>query len=286
MVWNKDARPESYAPFKDTFRPSHADYTYEAKYGIRNWMGGGRASARETIGRVAAAALARKWLAQQWGIEIVAWVESVHDLRAQVDPQLVSREAVESSLVRCPDAPVSAQMVERIRWARDQGDSVGGVIGVVARGVPAGLGEPVFDKLDASLAKALLSIGGVKAFEIGDGIKASLSRGSENNDNFIVKEEKIAKATNHSGGVLGGISDGSELIVRAFFKPTPSIFTTQKTVNRQGMETEIRIEGRHDPVIVPRAVVVVESMCAITIVDQLLINMTSKLDSIQAFYQK
>lgn len=270
MVWNKDAKPESYAPFKDTFRPSHADYTYEAKYGIRNWMGGGRASARETIGRVAAAALARKWLARQWGVEIVAWVERVHDLRAEVDPQSVSRQAVENSLVRCPDQEVAVQMADRIRWARDQGDSVGGVIGVVARGVPAGLGEPVFDKLEAELAKGLMSLPAVKGVEIGSGFAGTLLTGSEHNDPFEMRDGQVRTRKNHSGGVQGGISNGENIVLRVAFKPTSTIFKSQDTVDKQGQSVVLEAQGRHDPCVLPRAVPIVEAMVALVLMDHAL----------------
>ena len=283
LVRNQSQRSKDYQNIAENYRPGHADYTFDVKYGFRDYRGGGRSSGRETIGRVAAGAIASKLLSTL-GITLLAYTKAIGPI--EIDPMKFNKDFISSTPTCMPDSDASIEAEKYMQQCMREYDSSGGVVECRINHVPAGLGEPVFDKLDASLAKALLSIGGVKAFEIGDGIKASLSRGSENNDNFIVKEEKISKATNHSGGVLGGISDGSELIVRAFFKPTPSIFTTQKTVNQQGVETEIRIEGRHDPVIVPRAVVVVESMCAITIVDQLLINMTSKLDSIQAFYQK
>jgi len=267
MVWNQDARPESYAPFRDTYRPSHADYTYEAKYGIRNWMGGGRASARETIGRVAASVLARKWLHIHWGVEIVAWVERVHDLRAQVDPALVTRDAVESNLVRCPDARAAELMAERIRLVKDQGDSVGGVIGVVARGVPAGLGEPVFDKLEADLAKALMSLPAVKGVEIGSGFEGTLLRGSEHNDPFEIRDGKVRTSKNHSGGVQGGISNGEDIVLRVAFKPTSTIFKVQDTVTSQGETVQLEAQGRHDPCVLPRAVPIVEAMVALVLAD-------------------
>ena len=270
MVWNKDAKPESYAPFKDTFRPSHADYTYEAKYGIRNWMGGGRASARETIGRVAAGVLARKWLKLKWGVEILAWVERVHDLRAEVDPEKVTLEQVEANLVRCPDAAAAERMAERIRWARDQGDSVGGVIGVVARGVPAGLGEPVFDKLEAELAKGLMSLPAVKGVEIGSGFEGTLLTGSQHNDPFEMRDGRVRTLKNHSGGVQGGISNGESIVLRAAFKPTSTIFKAQQTVDNQGQSVVLEAQGRHDPCVLPRAVPIVEAMVALVLMDHAL----------------
>ncbi|MBX3169194.1 MAG: chorismate synthase [Candidatus Eremiobacteraeota bacterium] len=270
MVWNKDARPEAYAPFKDTFRPSHADYTYEAKYGIRNWMGGGRASARETIGRVAAGALARKWLFLHYGVEIVAWVERVHDLRASVDADTVTREQVESNLVRCPDAHMAEKMAERIRWAKDQGDSVGGVVAVVARQVPAGLGEPVFDKLEAELAKGLMSLPAVKGVEIGSGFEGTLLTGSQHNDPFEMRDGQVRTLKNHSGGVQGGISNGENIVLRVAFKPTSTIFKAQQTVDKQGHEVVLEAQGRHDPCVLPRAVPIVEAMVALVLMDHAL----------------
>jgi chorismate synthase len=270
MVWNKDARPDSYAPFKDTFRPSHADYTYEAKYGIRNWMGGGRASARETIGRVAAGVLARKWLFLNHGLEVVAWVERVHDLRATVDADTVTREQVESNLVRCPDAAAAQQMAERIRWAKDQGDSVGGVVGVVARSVPAGLGEPVFDKLEAELAKALMSLPAVKGVEIGSGFEGTLLTGSQHNDPFEMRDGRVRTLKNHSGGVQGGISNGENIVLRVAFKPTSTIFKAQQTVDNHGQNVMLEAQGRHDPCVLPRAVPIVEAMVALVLMDHAL----------------
>jgi len=270
MVWNKDARPESYAPFKDVYRPSHADYTYEAKYGIRNWMGGGRASARETIGRVAAGVLARKWLRQEWGVEIVAWVERVHEMGAKVDPDLVQASQVDSNLVRCPDLVAAEQMAERIRWARDRGDSVGGVIGVVARGVPAGLGEPVFDKLEADLAKGLMSLPAVKGVEVGSGFEGTRLTGSQHNDPFVMREGQVRTEKNHSGGIQGGISNGESIVLRVAFKPTSTIFQAQASVDREGQEVVLQAQGRHDPCVLPRAVPIVEAMVALVLMDHAL----------------
>lgn len=267
MVVNQDAQPESYASFKDTFRPSHADYTYQAKYGIRNWMGGGRASARETIGRVAAAALARKWLSLHHGVEVVAWVESVQDLRATVDPETVKRDDVEINAVRCPDVSVAEAMMQRIAWAKEQGDSVGGVIAVVARGVPAGWGEPVFDKLEAELAKGLMSLPAVKGVEIGSGFAGTLLLGSQHNDPFEMRQGRVSTTKNNSGGVQGGISNGESLMLRTAFKPTSTIFKPQQTVDMQGQNVILQAHGRHDPCVLPRAVPIVESMVALVLMD-------------------
>lgn len=268
MVWNQDAKPASYAPFKDIYRPSHADFTYEAKYGIRNWMGGGRASARETIGRVAAGAVARKWLHLAWGVEIVAWVEKVHQIQACVDPDSVTREAVEATAVRCPDLQAAGRMEEKVLWAKAQGDSVGGVIGVVARGVPAGLGEPVFDKLEAELARALMSLPAVKGVEIGSGFAGTALLGSEHNDPFEMREGRVRTRKNHSGGVQGGISNGESIVMRVAFKPTSTIFKSQDSVDRQGQEVTLEAQGRHDPCVLPRAVPIVEAMVALVLMDQ------------------
>lgn len=267
MVWNQDAKPSSYAPFKDIYRPSHADFTYEAKYGIRNWMGGGRASARETIGRVAAAAVARKWLHLAWGVEIVAWVEKVHQIQACVDPDSVTREAVEATAVRCPDLQAASRMEEKILWAKAQGDSVGGIIGVVARGVPAGLGEPVFDKLEAELARGMMSLPAVKGVEIGSGFAGTALLGSEHNDPFEMREGRVRTRKNHSGGVQGGISNGESIVMRVAFKPTSTIFQSQDSVDRQGQEVVLEAQGRHDPCVLPRAVPIVEAMMALVLMD-------------------
>ena len=267
MVWNKDAKPESYAPFKDVFRPSHADFTYQTKYGIRAWMGGGRASARETIGRVAAAVLARKLLQQAHGCEILAWVQRVHDIACQVDPDGVERHQIEANAVRCPDAEVAQAMAQRILEVKAEGDSVGGVVEVVARNVPAGLGEPVFDKLEAQLAGALMSLPAVKGVEIGSGFAGTYLKGSQHNDEFIREDGTTRTATNRSGGIQGGISNGESIVLRVAFKPTSTIFKEQKTVNEQGQEVLLQAQGRHDPCVLPRAVPIVEAMVALVLVD-------------------
>jgi chorismate synthase len=271
LVMNKDARPEAYAEIKSTYRPSHADFTYEAKYGIRNWQGGGRASARETVGRVAAGAVARKVLTQLFpGFELMAYVTHVYDVMAAIDPAAVTREAVEASAVRCPDAAAAAKMISAIEQARGDGDSLGGMIACVARGVPAGLGEPVFDKLEADLARAMLSLPASKGFEIGSGFGATRMRGSEHNDAFEIREGKVGTATNRSGGVQGGISNGENIFFQVAFKPTATISREQKTVTAAGEETTLAARGRHDPCVLPRAVPIVEAMAALVLCDQAL----------------
>ncbi len=271
MVWNDDARPAAYADFKDKYRPSHADYTYEAKYGIRNWQGGGRASARETIGRVAAGAVAQKILREACGTEIVAWVQQVHTLTASVDPATVTREAVESNIVRCPDGDTAERMIAAIDEARRRQDSLGGVVECVARGVPAGLGEPVFDKLEADLAKAVMSLPASKGFEIGSGFAGTALYGSEHNDPFYVDEQRqVRTRTNHSGGVQGGISNGEPIRLRIAFKPTATIGQEQQTVNTEREAVTLAARGRHDPCVLPRAVPMVEAMVALVLVDHYL----------------
>lgn len=270
MVKNKDARAKDYEKLRTLYRPSHADYTYDAKYGIRNWKGGGRASARETVGRVAAGAIARKILRLRAGVEIVGYVERVHDIDAAVDPEAVTAAEVERSEVRCPDPKASERMIERIREVRKAGDSVGGVVGCVARSVPAGLGSPVFEKLEAELARAMLSIPATKGFEIGSGFAGTSMRGSEHNDPYVVKEGRIGTETNRSGGIQGGISNGEPIVIRVAFKPTATIARKQKTVTVNGEPAEIFAGGRHDPCVLPRAVPIVEAMAALVLVDQLL----------------
>ena len=272
LVGNEDARPEAYSEMETTFRPSHADYTYQAKYGVRNWQGGGRSSARETIGRVAAAAIAKRALTQLCpGLEIVAYVRSIHQLEAHIeDPAAVRFEDVESNPVRCPDPETAAEMVTLIKAVRAKGDSVGGIIECVVRGMPAGLGEPVFDRLEADLAKGMLSLPATKGFEIGSGFAAARLTGSEHNDAFEMREGRVRTATNHSGGVQGGISNGENLVFRVAFKPTATIAQAQRTVTAEGQETELAARGRHDPCVLPRAVPMVEAMAALTLVDHAL----------------
>jgi chorismate synthase len=271
LVVNKDARPEDYAPMQSTFRPSHADFTYEAKYGIRNWQGGGRASARETIGRVAAGAIAKKILRTfHSGFEIVAYVTQIHEITLRIDRALIKSEDVEKNVVRCPDETAAKQMIELIEQTRAGGDSLGGVIECVVRQVPAGLGEPVFDKLEADLAKAMLSLPATKGFEIGAGFAATRMKGSEHNDPFEMREGNIRTTTNNSGGVQGGISNGEEIVFRVAFKPTATIAKEQKTVTASQEETTLAARGRHDPCVLPRAVPMVEAMTALVLCDHAL----------------
>ena len=267
LVRNKDARPEAYESMKDVFRPSHADFTTEAKYGVRNWQGGGRASARETIGRVAAGAIARKLLATA-GIEVIAWVQRVHEVEAQVDPAAVSLADVEASITRCPDPQAATIMEAAIDSARRDGDSLGGVVACVARGVPAGLGEPVFDKLDAVLGGAMLSLPAVKGFEVGSGFAGTRLHGSEHNDAFIPGEAGQAHtASNRSGGIQGGISNGEPIEISVAFKPTATISKAQQTVDRSGKPVTLEAQGRHDPCVLPRAVPMVEAMMCLVLAD-------------------
>jgi chorismate synthase len=268
LVRNEDARPASYEAMKDVYRPSHADFTTEAKYGIRNWQGGGRASARETVGRVAAGAVARKLLRAGAGAEVLAWVSQVHDVDAKVDAAAVSLAEVEANPVRCPDAEAAARMEERIDAARRRGDSLGGVVTCVARGVPAGLGEPVFDKLEGDLAKGVLSLPASKGFEIGSGFAGTRLTGSEHNDPFLPGAPgRPRTASNRSGGVQGGISNGEPILIRVAFKPTATIRLPQQTVDRDGNPVTLEAEGRHDPCVLPRAVPMVEAMVCLVLAD-------------------
>ena len=270
LVHNTDAKPQHYAPFQHVYRPSHADYAYDAKYGIRNWQGGGRASARETIGRVAAGAIAKKLLRERFGTEVIAYVKQVQHLQAEVDPETVTPEQVESNIARCPDAACAEAMIERIDWARRQGDSLGGVVEAVARGVPAGWGMPVFDKLEADLAKGLMSLPASKGFEIGSGFGGITLTGSAHNDPFEVRDGEIHTRTNHSGGVQGGISIGEPLLMRVAFKPTATIAKQQETVTDDGEAATLAAKGRHDPCVLPRAVPMVEAMIALVLADHYL----------------
>jgi chorismate synthase len=270
-VRNKDARPEDYSEIADKFRPSHADYTYEAKYGIRNWQGGGRASARETIGRVASGTIAKKILSTLYpNFAIVAYVTQIHDVTAKIDRAAVKISDVERNIVRCPDGEAAKRMMLRIDEVRDEGDSVGGVIECAARGIAPGIGEPVFDKLEADLAKAMLSIPATKGFEIGSGFAATRMRGSQHNDPFEMRAGKIRTRTNNSGGIQGGISNGEDIYFRVAFKPPSTIASEQKTVTTSREETELAARGRHDPCVLPRAVPIVEAMAALVLCDHAL----------------
>jgi chorismate synthase len=268
LVRNQDQRPGDYGEMDDVPRPSHADYTYQVKYGVRASSGGGRSSARETIGRVAAGAIAEKVLRERWGVEIVAWVSSVGEVAAAViDPDRVTRAQVDASLVRCPEPAAAAQMTAMVREVREAKDSVGGVVSCVCRNVPAGWGEPVFDKLEAKLAQAMLSLPATKGFEIGSGFAGTRLRGSRHNDPFVKKGARLGTVTNHAGGVLGGISSGEPLLFRVAFKPVATIGQTQQTVDFAGNPVELAAKGRHDPCVVPRAVPIVETMAALVLVD-------------------
>lgn len=270
MVDNQDARGRDYEEMRTKYRPSHADYTTEAKYGIRAWEGGGRSSARETIGRVAAGAVAQKLLRDYFGVRIVGFVERVGELRADVDVDAVEREQVESNLVRCPDPKAAAEMLALIEQIRKAGDSVGGVIGLVARGVPPGWGEPVFDKLEADLGKAVLSLPACKGFEIGSGFSGATTRGLEHNDAFFAEGGRVRTRTNRSGGVQGGISNGEPIWLRAAFKPTATVLHPQETVTTDLQPTTLTGRGRHDPCVLPRAVPMVEAMVALVLADHAL----------------
>ena len=271
IVRNTDARPAAYADFKDMFRPSHADYTYEAKYGIRNWQGGGRASARETVGRVAAGAVARKLLAVTANVEVLAYVRCVHTIDATVDPSRVALADVESNIVRCPDAATAETMIARIDEARRAGDSLGGVVECVCRNVPPGLGEPVFDKLEADLARGVMSLPASKGFEIGSGFAGTQLTGIRHNDPFTTDASgHVRTLSNRSGGVQGGISNGEPIIFRVAFKPTATISQPQQTIDREGHAVTLEARGRHDPCVLPRAVPMVESMACLVLADHFL----------------
>jgi chorismate synthase len=272
LVRNTDARPGAYDEMREKFRPSHADFTYQEKYGFRDHRGGGRSSARETIGRVAAGAVAKKILSLAGAVEIRAFVTAIHTLRAPEPDHFPTLAEVEANAVRCPDAASAAAMAELIKKVRSEGDSVGGIIQCRIRGVPAGLGEPVFDRLEADLAKAMLSLPATKGFEIGSGFAGTTLRGSQHNDSFRAPAGRVVTTTNRSGGVQGGISNGQEIVFNVAFKPTATILIPQLTVDVDGQETELQARGRHDPCVLPRAVPIVEAMAALVIVDHWMRN--------------
>jgi chorismate synthase len=273
MVRNTDQRPGAYDEMAEKYRPSHADFTYDAKYGIRAASGGGRASARETIGRVAAAAIGKQVLNQLCpDIEIIAWVKSIQHIQAEVDANTITRKTVESNIVRTGDPAVAEEMISHIKSIRSDGNSVGGVIECVIRNCPPGLGEPIFDKLEAELAKAMLSIPATKGFEIGSGFSGTLLTGKEHNDPFEMREGKIRTTTNHSGGVQGGISNGENIFFRVAFKPTATIISNQQTVTNLGEDTTLQGKGRHDACVLPRAVPIVEAMATLVLTDHLLLQ--------------
>jgi chorismate synthase len=269
-VKNEDARPDAYSEMAAKFRPSHADYTYFAKYGIRNWQGGGRTSARETIGRVAAGAIAAKILRERHGVEILAYVRQVQKISAEVNPDKVRFADIESNIVRCPDRAAARKMIRLIERMRSAGDTVGGIVEGVARGVPPGWGEPVFDRLEADLAKAMLSLPASKGFDIGSGFGGILLSGRQHNDFFRAKAGKVFTTTNRSGGIQGGISNGQTIYFRVAFKPVATVMREQDTVDIHFKNTTLKARGRHDPCVLPRAVPMVEAMTALVLVDHAL----------------
>ena len=269
-VKNEDARPEAYSEMATKFRPSHADYTYQAKFGIRNWQGGGRTSARETVGRVAGGAVARKFLRERYGVEILAFVRQVQNVSSLVDPERVRLEDVEANIVRCPDPKAAEKMIRLIEKIRRAGDTVGGIVEGVARGVPPGWGEPVFDRLEADLAKAMLSLPASKGFDIGSGFDSIRLTGTQNNDAFRSKGGKVYTTSNRSGGIQGGISNGQTIYFRVAFKPVATVMREQDTVDIDLKNTKLRARGRHDPCVLPRAVPMVEAMTALVLADHAL----------------
>ncbi len=277
MVANEDAKSHAYDHLKDLYRPSHADFTYDQKFGFRDWMGGGRSSARETVGRVAAGVIAKKLLYNWSQIQTIAWVEQIHEIKASVDKKSVDKKQIEASIVRCPDPETSTEMIEFIHKVRKSGDSVGGIIRAVVRNVPAGLGEPVFDKLTADLAKALMSLPATRGVEFGLGFDSVKLKGSEHNDAFVMREGTIRTNTNRSGGIQGGISNGEDIDLRVSFKPTATINFEQDTVTRDGRAVKLKAKGRHDPCVLPRAVPMVEAMINLVLVDHYLRNQKSRI---------
>jgi chorismate synthase len=269
-VKNEDQRSEAYAEMATKYRPSHADYTYDAKFGIRNWQGGGRTSARETIGRVAAGAIAKKILRERFGVEVLAYVKQVQRIIAEVNPETVKFKEIESNIVRCPNTATAEKMIRLIERTRKAGDSVGGIIEGVARGVPAGWGEPVFDRLEADLAKAMLSLPASKGFDLGSGFGGILLTGREHNDLFRMKGGKVRTLTNRSGGIQGGISNGETIYFRVAFKPVATVMHEQQTVDTHFQNTTLKGRGRHDPCVLPRAVPMVEAMTALVLIDHAL----------------
>ncbi len=270
QAYNEDARPEDYDVLKQVYRPSHADFTYEMKYGLRDFRGSGRASARETLARVAAGAIAKKYLKLHYQIEILSYVEQVGTIRTDMPHEAVTLDAIESNVVRCPDADVASKMIQRIGEVQQQGDSIGGIIKGVIRHAPPGLGEPVFDKLSADLGKAMLSINAVKGFDMGSGFEGVSMLGSAHNDIFVVKNKHVTTKTNYAGGTLGGISTGETIYFRVAFKPVATISKTQETINKAHEPILLAAKGRHDPCVLPRAVPIVDAMAALVIMDHVL----------------
>jgi chorismate synthase len=269
-VKNEDARPEAYSEMAAKFRPSHADYTYQAKFGIRNWQGGGRTSARETVGRVAAGGIAKKILRERYGVEVLAWVQQIQRIVADVDLETVKLKDVEANIVRCPDPVGAEKMIRLIERTRAAGDTVGGCVVGIARGVPPGWGEPVFDRLEADLAKAMLSLPASKGFDIGSGFDGTLLTGTQHNDPFRARGGKVYTTTNRSGGIQGGISNGATIYFRVAFKPVATVMVEQQTVDVNLKNTTLKARGRHDPCVLPRAVPMVEAMTALVLVDHAL----------------
>lgn len=273
LAYNKDVRSEDYLNMKDLYRPGHADYTLQMKYGIRDWKGSGRASARETLARVAAGAIAKKYLKEKLNIECVSYVEQVGNIKTDIDFKEVKTDAIESNIVRCPDRKAAQKMIKLIESVKNKGDSIGGVVRGVIRNLPTGLGEPVFDKLPADLGKAMLSINAVKGFDFGSGFEGVGMRGSRHNDEFYTdKTGRIKTKSNYAGGTLGGISNGEDIYFRVAFKPISTIMKKQKTVDKEGKEVILEAEGRHDPCVLPRAVSIVDAMSALVIMDHYLRN--------------
>lgn len=282
IVMNKTQRSADYSEIASYYRPGHADFTFDEKYGFRDYRGGGRSSGRETIGRVAAGAIASKLL-KELGIDVVAYTKSIGDV--EIDYSKFDINSRDENPVAMPDKESAIRAQELLDKKMQETDSIGGVVECIVSGMKAGVGEPVFDKLDANLAKSIMSIGAVKGVEIGDGFAVARKSGFENNDSFVVDENgRVTKETNSAGGILGGISDGDDIVIRAAFKPTPSIFKEQKTINKSNENISINVKGRHDPIIVPRAVVVVEAMTALTVLDMLLVSMTSTVKGIKKFF--
>lgn len=283
VVFNKNQKSADYSEIASYYRPGHADYTFDMKYGFRDYRGGGRSSGRETIGRVAAGAIAVKIL-NQLGIRFTTYAKSIGPI--QCDPRNFDETQISENAMYMPDADAAENAIAYLDACMAEHNSSGGVVECIVKGMPVGIGDPVFEKLNANLAKAVMSIGAVKGFEIGDGFDVAKATGKTNNDAFIIAPNgAVSKKTNHAGGILGGMSDGSDIILRATIKPTPSIAATQQTINKNGEAIDINIKGRHDPIIVPRAVVVVEAMTAITIVDAMFANMSARMDSLEAFYK-
>ncbi|MBI2334383.1 chorismate synthase [Candidatus Daviesbacteria bacterium] len=270
IAYNQEFESDDYLNLKDLYRPSHADFTYEAKYGIRDWRGSGRASARETLARVAAGVLAKKYLKQRVNTEFISYVEQVGNIKAKTDFEKATLEQVESNIIRCPDQKTAEKMIELVEKIRSEGDSIGGIIRGMIKNVPAGLGEPVFDKLHADLGKAMLSINAVKGFEIGSGFEGSKLRGSQHNDELYIQNGRVRTKTNHAGGVVGGISNGETIYFRVAFKPVSTIKKQQKTISRKKQAVILEAAGRHDACVLPRAVPIVDAMAALVIMDHYL----------------